>query len=81
MTVKLLSKLDHGEKGTIVKIRGAVTTHRYLFERGLFVGRSISIEKANVVPSQTPIEVRVNSSVLYLEKELAANIQVALDKV
>ena len=76
MGVKLLSKLDCGEKGRIVKIRGEAGMHRYLFELGLVVGRAISVEKTSLTPLGDPIEVKVNSSVLSLEKEVAANIQV-----
>ena len=76
MSVKLLSKLGHGEKGRIVKIRGEAGMHRYLFELGLVVGRTISIEKTSLTPLGDPIEVRVNGSVLSLEKEIATNIQV-----
>lgn len=76
MGVKLLSKLGCGEKGRIVKIRGEVGMHRYLFELGLVVGRTISIEKTNMILVRDPIEVRVNGSVFSLEREVAANIQV-----
>ena len=76
MSIKLLSKLVHGEKGRIVKIRGEAGMHRYLFELGLVVGRTISIENTSMNPLGDPIEVKVNSSVLSLEKDVAANIQV-----
>jgi Fe2+ transport system protein FeoA len=74
--VKLLSKLGCGEKGRIVKIRGEANMHRYLFELGLVVGRIISIEKTGMTPLGDPIEIRINSRVLSLEKDVAANIQV-----
>ena len=76
MSVKLLSRLVHGEKGRIVKIRGEAGMHRYLFELGLVVGRTISIEDTSLTPLGDPIEIRVNSSVLSLDKDVAANIQV-----
>ena len=76
MGVKQLSKLDSGEKGKIVKIRGEAGMHRYLFELGLVVGRTISVERTSLALLGDPIEVRVNSSILSLEKEVAANIQV-----
>ena len=80
MEVKLLSKLGCGEKGKVVRIRGAAAMHRYLCESGLVVGRMISIEKTSLTPLGDPIEVRVNSSVLALEKEVAANIQIEVAK-
>ena len=80
MELKLLSKLGCGEKGKVVKIRGEAAIHRYLFESGLVVGRMISIEKTSLTPLGDPIEVRVDSSVLTLEKEVAANIQIEVAK-
>ena len=76
MSVKLLSRLDSGERGRIVKIRGEAGMHRYLFELGLVVGRVIAVERTSMTLLAAPIEVRVNGSVLSLEKEVAANIQV-----
>ena len=76
MGVKLLSRLGCGEKGRIVKIRGEVAMHRLLFDLGLVVGRNISVEKTSMTLLEDPIEVRVKTRVLSLEKELAANIQV-----
>ena len=76
MGVKLLSKLGSGEKGRIVKIRGEAGMHRLLFDLGLVVGRTISVEKTSMTLLEDPIEVRVKARVLPLEKELAANIQV-----
>ena len=74
MSVKLLSNLGYGEKGRIVKIRGEVAVHRLLYELGLVVGRTISIE--NLTPLGDPIELRVKARTLSLEKDLAANIHV-----
>ncbi len=76
MDVKLLSRLCCGEKGRIVKIRGEVAMHRLLFDLGLVVGRTISVEKTSMTLLGDPIEVRVKTRVLSLEKEVAANIQV-----
>jgi Fe2+ transport system protein FeoA len=76
MDVKLLSKLGHGEKGRIVKIRGEAAMHRLLYDLGLVVGRTISVEKANVNLLGDLIEVRVKTRLLSLEKDVAANIQV-----
>ncbi len=76
MNVKLLSKLGCGEKGRIVKIRGEVAMHRLLFDLGLVVGRTISVEKTGMTLLGDPIEVRVKTRILSLEKDVAANIQV-----
>jgi len=71
-----LSKLGCGEKGRIVKIRGEVAMHRLLFDLGLVVGRTISVEKTGMTLLGDPIEVRVKTRILSLEKDVAANIQV-----
>ena len=76
MGVKILSRLSCGEKGRIVKIRGEVAMHRLLFDLGLVVGRTISVEKTSMTLLEDPIEVRVRTRILSLEKEVAANIQV-----
>ena len=76
MSVKLLSRLGCGEKGKIVTIRGELAIHRLLYDLGLVVGRTIIVENTGPAPLCDPIEVRVNTRVFSLEKDLAANIQV-----
>jgi len=76
MSVKLLSNLDIGEKGRIVRIRGEAAMHRLLFDLGLFVGRTVSIEKPSLPLLEDPIEIRTQESVLSLEKQIAASIHV-----
>ena len=78
MSVKLLSNLGIGEKGRIVRIRGEAAVHRLLFDLGLFVGRTVSIEKSGLPLIEEPIEVKVEDSVLSLEKQIAANIHVEI---
>lgn len=76
MSVKLLSNLDIGEKGRIVRIRGEAAMHRLLFDLGLFIGRTVSVEKSSLPQLEDPIEVRTQESVLSLEKQIAASIHV-----
>ena len=76
MGVKLLSKLGTGEKGRVVKIRGKAGMHRLLFDLGLFVGRTVAIEKTCVTHHGEPIEVRVKTDIFSLETKVADNIQV-----
>ena len=78
MSIKLLSNLGIGERGRIVRIRGEAAMHRLLFDLGLFVGRTISIEKPALPLMEDPIEVRVEESVLSLEKQIASNIHVEI---
>ena len=76
MGIKLLSKLGYGEKGRIVRIRGEAAMHRLLFELGLVVGCTISVEKTSMALMGDPVEVRMKTRTLSLEREVAANIQV-----
>jgi Fe2+ transport system protein FeoA len=76
MGVKLLSRLGCGEKGRIVKIRGEAAMHRLLFDLGLVVGRTISVEKTSMPLLGDPMEIKIKARTLSLEKDLAANIQV-----
>ena len=73
MAVKLLSKLDRGEKGRIVKTRGEARMHRLLYGLGLFVDHTISAERTSMNLQGDPIELKVKTRILSLEKEVAAN--------
>jgi Fe2+ transport system protein FeoA len=76
MSIKRLSSLIDGDKGKIVKIRGEAAIHRTLLAMGLFIGRTISVEKVDLAPRESHIKVRVNGGFLSLKKEVAANIHV-----
>jgi Fe2+ transport system protein FeoA len=76
MSVKLLSKLGSGERGRIVRICGEAGMHRLLFELGLFIGRSVSVENTGASLLGEPLQVKVKERVFSLEKEIAANIYV-----
>lgn len=78
MRVKTLNKLSHGEKGKIIKVRGRASMHRYLYGLGLFVGRTIAIEKPLPVPLNQSVYVRMNTGTFSLENEVAANIKVEI---
>jgi Fe2+ transport system protein FeoA len=78
MRVKTLNNLNHGEKGKIIMVRGAASIHRYLYGLGLFVGRTIAIEKPVPVPLNRSVYVRINTGTFSLENEVAANIKVEI---
>lgn len=80
MGVKRLNNLTYGDKGTIVRVRGKATIHRYLLGLGLFVGRMISVEKAGLPMFGEYVRVKVNSSVFDVEETVAGNIQVEVNK-
>jgi Fe2+ transport system protein FeoA len=74
MTVKMLSELEKGEKGRIVKIGGKGNVHRRLLDMGLVSGSDIEMQR--VAPLGDPIEIKVKGYNLSLRKEEAASIQV-----
>ena len=74
MPVKLLTELEPGEKGRIVKIGGTGSIHRRLLDMGLVSGSEVEMER--VAPLGDPIEIKVKGYNLSLRKEEAASIQV-----
>jgi len=74
MPVKLLSELNRGEKGKIVKIGGGGSIRRRLLDMGMVSGTEVEMER--VAPLGDPIEIRVKGYNLSLRKEEAASIQV-----
>ena len=74
MPLKLLSELNRGEKGRIVKIGGTGSIRRRLLDMGLVSGSDIEMER--VAPLGDPIEIKVKGYNLSLRKQEAASIQV-----
>ena len=74
MPVKLLSELNCGEKGRIVKIGGIGSIRRRLLDMGLVSGSDIEMER--VAPLGDPIEIKVKGYNLALRRQEAATIQV-----
>jgi len=74
MPVKLLTELEPGEKGRIVKIGGTGGIHRRLLDMGLVSGSEVKMER--VAPLGDPIEIKIKGYNLSLRKEEASSIQV-----
>lgn len=74
MRVKMLSELNKGEKGKIVKISGKGNVHRRLLDMGLVSGSEVEMQR--VAPLGNPIEIKVKGYNLSLRKEEASSIQV-----
>jgi len=74
MSVKMLSDLNKGDKGKIVKISGSGSVHRRLMDMGLVSGSEIEMQR--VAPLGDPIEIKVKGYNLSLRKEEAASIKV-----
>jgi ferrous iron transport protein A len=74
MTVKMLSELQKGDKGKIIKIVGKGPVHRRLLDMGLVADSEVELQR--VAPLGDPIEIKVKGYNLSLRKEEAASIQV-----
>ena len=74
MTVKLLSELENGEKGRIIKIGVRGSIRRRLMDMGLVTGSEIQMER--VAPLGDPLEFRIKGYDLSIRKEVASRIEV-----
>ena len=76
MGVKPLNKLEPGEKGKIIRIRGRPDLHRKLSVLGVVVGRSIEVMARSTDSDEDPIEIDVGGSFVWLDLAEAAKVQV-----
>ena len=74
--IKPLCSLSEGEIGEIVQVRGKPDVHRYLYGKGLTMGRMISVDNAGVISGNACLTVRSGGKTATLEKEMAHNIKV-----
>ena len=79
MTIKLLSELENGERGRVVRIgvRGGI--RRRLMDMGLVTGSEIEMER--VAPLGDPIEIKIKGYDLSLRKEVASRIEVEVMEI
>ena len=78
MNIKLLSRLNIGECGRIIMIRGKAEIHRHLLGLGLMVGRSVAVEKNSVNQRYSPVVVRIGEDTHTLHKRIASHVKVEL---
>lgn len=74
---KLLSELEIGESGKIVKVTGEGAIRRRLFDMGVTPGASVFFRKK--APLGDPIEITLRGYELTLRKAEAACVQIVLD--
>jgi Fe2+ transport system protein FeoA len=74
--VKFLSNLSEGETGEIVQVRGKPEVHRYLYGKGLAMGRIISVGNAGEVSPDDCLTIHSGGKSACLEKEMALNVKV-----
>ena len=79
MSLKLLSELNRGEKGRIVKIACTGSIRQRLLDMGLVSGSDIEMQRA--APLGDPIEIKVKGYNLALRKKEAAGIQVEVTQM
>ncbi len=78
MSIKLLSDLKPGQKGTVVKVRGSGRIRHRLFDMGLVTQAQIGVER--VAPLGDPIGIKIKGYHLSLRKEEAINIAVEVNE-
>jgi ferrous iron transport protein A len=74
MTIKLLSDLEGGERGRVVRIGVTGSIRRRLMDMGLVTGSDVEMER--VAPLGDPIEIKIKGYDLSLRKEVASRIEV-----
>jgi len=72
--VRLLSKLEIGEKATITAVRGEGAVRRRLFDMGITPGAEVYLRKK--APLGDPIEIAIRGYELTLRKSEASQVEV-----
>ena len=77
MPIKLLSDLQPGERGKIIKMGGSGIAHRRLLDMGMVSGTYIEMQRT--APLGDPVEIKLKGFNLSLRKKEAAKIKVEVD--
>ncbi|MBE7085085.1 MAG: ferrous iron transport protein A [Clostridiales bacterium] len=72
--MRLLSKLEIGEKATITAVRGEGAVRRRLFDMGITPGAEVYLRKK--APLGDPIEIAIRGYELTLRKSEASQVEV-----
>ena len=72
--MRLLSKLEIGEKGVITAVRGEGAVRRRLFDMGITPGAEVYLRKK--APLGDPIEISLRGYELTLRKAEAAHVEI-----
>jgi Fe2+ transport system protein FeoA len=76
--VKILSNLSQGETGEIIQVRGKPELHRYLYSKGLAMGRIISVDDRGAIAPDACLTIRSGGKTTIVEKQIAQNIKVRI---
>ena len=74
--IKYLSNLSEGETGEIIQVRGKPEIHRYLYGKGLAMGRIVSVDNSGVISGNTSFTIHSGGRKTTIEKEIARDIKV-----
>jgi ferrous iron transport protein A len=72
--IKVLSNLQPGERGVVIKVSGSGPIHRRIIDMGIVPGARLKVEK--FAPLGDPMEIKVKGFNLSLRKMEAETIQV-----
>jgi ferrous iron transport protein A len=72
--IKVLSNLQPGERGVVIKVSGSGPIHRRIIDMGIVPGAKLKVEK--FAPLGDPMEIKVKGFNLSLRKMEAETIQV-----
>ncbi len=71
--IRSLINLADGETGEIIQVRGKPEVHRYLYGKGLKMGRVISV---NSTGTESFLTVKSGDMISMIDREIAHNIKV-----
>jgi hypothetical protein len=74
--IDYLSNLSEGDTGEIVQVRGKPDMHRYLSNKGLMMGRSVSVNSTTVTPENFFLTIKAGNRVEVIDRAVANNIKV-----
>lgn len=72
--IKVLSNLQPGERGVVIKVSGSGPIHRRIIDMGIVPGAKLKVEK--FAPLGDPMEIKIKGFNLSLRKMEAETIQV-----
>jgi hypothetical protein len=76
MKIDYLSNLSEGDAGEIIQVRGKTDMHRYFSNKGLMMGRSVSVNGAADTPENLSLTFKAGNRVEVIDRAVASNIKV-----
>jgi Fe2+ transport system protein FeoA len=76
--IRALSNLSEGETGEIIQVRGKPEVHRYLYTKGLAMGRKVSVNNTTVSPDSS-LTIQSGNMISTIDRDIAYNIKVRVE--